>query len=503
MCHIRRRQGGCYGRHFYSCAILALSVEISHLFCLAAAAASATDDDETGTSAFATENDTTATTAATELAATALFSLIFALCISFLTVSMAYFSAIEDALMRRFVDNGIPLTAKVRHATMVRRSNGNINSNNKNDLCKILIEYRYNMDDNGEDGSGSFRYAAVLRKPLVCLEGDMSHPRSQQQQPKNDTSNNRSQSTPPRSHRLCIEVAPITTPTSPGRMLARAFDNTHATPSSSVGGGIAMESPYSRRRLPDATPIPIPTHEENCDSSTTIAAAAADGHDDDETKNNVIDKSNTPAFQTFPSFDMAVFEEPQRCSTIPILVLAGHPHSAIVAGVVHRAVAGKQQWCWWPGGAPTACLSAVTVLGMTVFVWNARQWQRMDVSFGPSQQQLAPEFAVLLALSFVGTLTLLAVEWVTIHWLFRSLFLEAVYHDYLYNVSNTDNGNNANNHYSGHGPLLKNDDETLYTMSTLGTSPSWKTATRTSLTRNNNNSNNALDTYMNLESWTL
>jgi hypothetical protein len=339
-----------------------------------------------------------------EVAVIAIFSFAFAVVVSLATVAIAYFSAIEGALLRRYLDKGVHIPAKVVCASLVRLTQDGAE-------YSVTTEYRYNMNDDGDDVSGTYKYAAVLRKQLRCLECDIYQHSSAVATSKTQSA------TPTRNRLVCIEVVPQ-----------------------------APDTPTSR---------PL-------DSATTTAQKGA-----------------TDQLNAFPSFDMAFFEAPQPHHYVEILVLPGHPHSAIVCKHVERAVQAGNRQCSTVG--LIASLSALTLLGVYVGFDNAIKWTAQRESNDSNGALTSRSDATLLWGSSISvTLGMLGLGLLAVHCIGRNAFLEAIYQDYL--------------HHNG-AIELKTDDETLYTIST-GATASWKTATRASPMR-------SVDKYLSLESLTL
>jgi hypothetical protein len=339
-----------------------------------------------------------------EAAVIAIFSFAFAVVVSLVTVAVAYFSAIEGALLRRYLDKGVRIPAKVVRACMVRLTQDGAE-------YTVTTEYRYNMNDDGDDVSGTYKYAAVLRKQLRCLECDIY-----QHSPVVAKSKTQA-ATPTRNRLVCIEVVPQ-----------------------------APDTPTSR--APDA-------------------ATAA-------TLNGASDQLNA-----FPSFDMAFFEAPQPHHYVEVLVLPGHPHSAIVCKHVERALQAGNRQCSTVG--LVASLSALTLLGVYVGFDNALKWAAQSKSMdSDAALHSGNEAKLVWGASIFVTLGMLGLGLLAVHCIGRNAVLEAIYQDYL--------------HHDG-AIELKTDDETLYTVST-GATTSWKTATRASPMR-------SVEKYVSLESLTL
>jgi hypothetical protein len=100
-----------------------------------------------------------------ELCVVAVFSFLFAVCISAVTVSIAYFFILEDALMRRFAEEGLELEAKVVDTSFVRHHA------TEGAEYAATVDYRYL---NGDDHDGY--YATIIRKQIKCLESDIHRP---------------------------------------------------------------------------------------------------------------------------------------------------------------------------------------------------------------------------------------------------------------------------------------------------------------------------------------
>jgi hypothetical protein len=339
-----------------------------------------------------------------EVAVIAIFSFVFAAAVSLVTVAIAYFSAVEGALLRRYLDKGVRLPAKVVRACLVRLTQDGAE-------YSVTTEYRYNMNDDGDDVSGTYKYAAVLRKQLRCLESDIYQHSPLVAKSKTQPA------TPTRKRLVCIEVVPQ-----------------------------APDTPTSR--APDAT--------------TTA-----------------VQEGSTDQLNAFPSFDMAFFEAPQPHHYVEVLVLPGHPHSAIVRKHVERAMQSGNRQCSTVGLLTS--LSALTLLGVYVGFDNALKLAaQRELSDSSGALHSRSDAALVWGASIAVTLGMLGLGLLAVHCIGRNAVLEAIYQDYL--------------HHNG-AIELKTDDETLYTIST-GATTSWKTATRASPMR-------SVDKYISLESLTL
>lgn len=109
-----------------------------------------------------------------ELGVFMVFAFLFAICTSFMTVSVAYFILLEDALMRRFLEEGTQVEAKAVHAPFFVRNTVD------GAEYSAKFDYRYvdHLKDTKNDDDNNYgSYATAIRKQIKCLERDIYYDR--------------------------------------------------------------------------------------------------------------------------------------------------------------------------------------------------------------------------------------------------------------------------------------------------------------------------------------